>query len=290
MFPEPTELLLIGCLVESIWTQEPNHTHWHQEPTRRHTDKGKFHTWWMESSCVLVQRQPFQFHQQRQSDVEKNKRRCRWRKSHSKIKADDEFGIKMPCKGSDRTCLDCIWKAGEHPIWKSESTCQLVKCAANKYGETRIGRQLIRLLRMKNWRQVIFSSVDTWWNVEHKYGKTRIWQVCHRWWYELWHRRRIGPFCEITVIPEQSQWPIVKDAGPFSKRFNARRWQTFYDLVNVYVFDIGSICVHGNELLRQFTFHRKYSEQSHFEADVRDVWTVDIGTIGLNFWSLKSVG
>ena len=29
-------------------------------------------------------------------------------KNHSKIKADDEFGITIPCKGSERACLDCI--------------------------------------------------------------------------------------------------------------------------------------------------------------------------------------
>ena len=51
-----------------------------------------------------------------------------------------------------------------------------------------------------------------------------------------------------TFIPEQSEWPIAKDAEPFSRRFNARHWQTFFDLVNVYVFDIGSIRVHGKEL------------------------------------------
>ena len=39
-----------------------------------------FHTWWMESSFVLVQHQPFQFYQLSWSDVEKNARRCRWRK------------------------------------------------------------------------------------------------------------------------------------------------------------------------------------------------------------------
>ena len=33
----------------------------------------------------------------------------------------------------------------------------------------------------------------------------------------------------------------------------------FFDLVNVYVFDIGSICIHVKELLRQFAFHQKYS-------------------------------
>ena len=53
-----------------------------------------------------------------------------------------------------------------------------------------------------------------------------------------------------------------------SKRCNARRRQTFFNLGNVYVFDMGSICIHGKELLRKFTFHQKYSEQSHFETDV----------------------
>ena len=114
--------------------------HWHQESTRRHTDEGKIHTWWMESSFVFVQHQPFQFHRMSWSDVEKNAGRCRWRKSHSKIKADDEFGITIPREGSKRACLDCIGKPGEYQIWKSERTSVLVKCAANKYGETRIGR------------------------------------------------------------------------------------------------------------------------------------------------------
>ena len=58
----------------------------------------------------------------------------------AKFKADDEFGLKMPCKGSDRACLECIWKPSENQIWKSDRTSELVKCAANKYGETRIGR------------------------------------------------------------------------------------------------------------------------------------------------------
>ena len=39
-------------------------------------------------------------------------------------------------------------------------------------------------------------------------------------------------------------------------------------LVNVHVFNIGSICIHGKELLGKFTFHQKYREQSHFETFV----------------------
>ena len=36
-------------------SKDPNQIHWHQTPTRRHTDKGKFHTWWMESFFGLDQ-------------------------------------------------------------------------------------------------------------------------------------------------------------------------------------------------------------------------------------------
>ena len=48
------QLLLIGRLVLSIGTSRSNQIHWwHQEPTRGRIDKGKFHTWWLESSLCL---------------------------------------------------------------------------------------------------------------------------------------------------------------------------------------------------------------------------------------------
>ena len=62
--------------------------------------------------------------------------------------------------------------------------------------------------------------------------------------------------------------------------------KTFHYLVNVYVFNIGSICIHGKELLRNFTFHQKYREESHFKAGVRHIWEVDSGTNG---WDCGSV-
>ena len=101
--------------------------------------KGKFHTWWKEPSLVYVQHQPFQFHQLSWSDVEKNARRCRWRKSHSKIEADDDFGLAMQREGSRRACFYCIRKPVENHIWKSV-TSELVEWAATKNGETCDGR------------------------------------------------------------------------------------------------------------------------------------------------------
>ena len=44
----------------------------------------------------------------------------------------------------------------------------------------------------------------------------------------------------------------------------------FCDMGNVYVFHIASICIHGEELLRQFAFHQKY-RRSHNETDVRHI-------------------
>ena len=93
---------------------------------------------------------------------------------------------------------------------------------------------------------------------------------------------------KITIILEQGEWPIAKDAEPFSRRFNAKHWQTFYDLESVNIFDIGSICLQGEELLRQFTFHQKYRRKSVIEANVRDIWTVDIGTISWDFFSVSN--
>ena len=56
----------------------------------------------------------------------------------------------------------------------------------------------------------------------------------------------------------------MKEAEPIFKRFNERQRQTFCDLGNVYVFHIASICIHGEELLRKFTFHQQY-RRSHNE-------------------------
>ena len=82
-----------------------------------------------------------------------------------------------------------------------------------------------------------------------------------------------------TVILAQGEWSIAKDVGLFSRRCNERHRQTFFNLENVYVFHIGSICFHGKELLRQFTFHQKYREHSHNETDVWHTWKVDSRTI-----------
>ena len=53
--------------------------------------------------------------------------------------------------------------------------------------------------------------------------------------------------------------------------------KTFCDMENVYVIYIASICIHGEELLRQLTFHRKY-RRSHNEANVSTCEKIDVRT------------
>ena len=172
---EPTELLLIGCSIESIWTPRSKSNTLTPKTTRRHTDKGKFHTWWLESSFVFVQHQPFQFHQQSWSDVEKNARRCRSRKSHSKIEADDEIWYPDTVWGILMCLLLLHLKARrENQIWKS-NTSELVDWAAAKNGETCKGCLLIKLLRMEWWRKNVFSRVEVWWSAGSKNGETCEW-------------------------------------------------------------------------------------------------------------------
>ena len=47
----------------------------------------------------------------------------------------------------------------------------------------------------------------------------------------------------------QEEWSSAKDAGRILKRCKTRQQQTFFKMVNVHVFDITSMCIHGKELL-----------------------------------------
>ena len=79
------------------------------------------------------------------------------------------------------------------------------------------------------------------------------------------------------------EWSSAEEAKPILKICNRRR-QTFCDMVNVYVFYIASICIHGEELVRQLAFHQRY-RRSHNETDARHVWEIDNRTIRRDLWN-----
>ena len=80
------------------------------------------------------------------------------------------------------------------------------------------------------------------------------------------------------------EWSSAKEAEPILKRYNRRQRQTFCNMENVYVFNIASICIYIQELLRQFAFHQKY-KRSHNETSVRHTWEIDNRTIRRDLWN-----
>ena len=84
------------------------------------------------------------------------------RKSHSKIEADDEFGLAMQRTDSWRATFYCIKKPGENQTWKS-TTSELAKWAASKNRATCWRRLIIKLVRKECWWDLVFSRVEIWW-------------------------------------------------------------------------------------------------------------------------------
>ena len=179
MFPEPTELRLIGCSIESIWTQNPIQIHRHQKPTRRHSNQRKFHTWWVESFVVLVQYQPFQFYSVLWYTGETISTRFRRRTSHSKIATDDE----SYCQDAVARIVLDFSNPGEEKLRKSRSlefNCQerrengatwwrhrFIRSLRSSLQWAIYGKLLFSKLFKMGWRpRLVFSRVENWdWDV-----------------------------------------------------------------------------------------------------------------------------
>ena len=97
MFPEPTELRLIGYSIESIWTQKnPNQVHQHQKPTCRHSNQRKISHVTNGIICCVCSILTISVLQLVSESMEKKSTtRFRRRASHSEVEANDE----SYCKG-----------------------------------------------------------------------------------------------------------------------------------------------------------------------------------------------
>ena len=197
---------------------------------------------------------------------------------------------RWPCKGYDRTCLDCIWKTLGNT--KPESQKVPLSSLNEQLTSTEWNPLFLLAHRTPQNGTMTTSGLLKCGNLVKCREQVTDKPVSNKLVIEIDMDSATAAESDLSLktpfIPEQSEWPSAKDAEPFSRRFNARHWQMFCDLVNVYVFDIGSIFVHGKALLRQLAFHQKYRGKSRFTADVRDIWTVDIGTIGWDFWSVSN--
>ena len=187
MFPEPTKLLLIGCLIESMWTQKSK--------SSTLTPRTNLQTYWQREishvmNGIIILCLFNISHFSAVNSLKAMSKRTQEDAGEARVTAKSKPMMNLVSRCSVRdACLYCITKPGWNQTKKSGSTSELVEWAATKNKETCDGRQLIRLLRMEHWRQVVFSRVEIWWNVGSKNGDTRGWtrihprdrQVCHRW-------------------------------------------------------------------------------------------------------------
>ena len=248
--PEPTELLLISCSLELIWTPtSKSNTLTPKTNSQTILTKEIFtRVEWNHLLCV-VQLYLFQFHQLSWRDVEKNARRCRWRKSHSKIEADDEIRSRDAAKGI-LMCLPLLHqKARGKPDMK-------VKYLLSSWNEQQPRtRRLVMGACPSNYSE---------WNTDEKWS-SQEWKSD-----EMLEARTVRPvavnnpagsftqhtdrfvinnddmdsntvtesdlFVKVTIILAQGEWSSAKDVGPIIKRCNTRQQQTFFNMWNVYVF------------------------------------------------------
>ena len=107
MFPEPIELLLIGCSIESIWTPKSK--------SNTLTPKTNSQTYWPRAISHVTNGIIFcACSALAISGLQSVLKWCRTERkkesgeeSHSKIETDDEFGLAMQRKGSRSACFHC---------------------------------------------------------------------------------------------------------------------------------------------------------------------------------------
>ena len=255
--------------------QNSNTLHWHQKPTRRHTDQGKFHTWWMESSFVFVQHQPFQFYRLCWSNVEKNAKK---NSGEERVTAKSKPMMNLVSRCSERTPDVLASIALQSPV-KTRYESQLpLSPWTEQHHRTGILVEDAYSSSYSEWNEcwqgLVFSRVEIWWidgskNRETCFIRTANGQIVE------------DDDMDSNTIEESDMSlksrsfllrvndRVRKMLDQSSKRCNTRQRKTFCDMGNVHVCNIGISSIHGKELLAKCTFHQKYRKRSHNETDVR---------------------
>ena len=217
----------------------------------------------------------FQFCSLLWSDVEKNTRRTRWRKSRSKIEADDEFNVKMSCK----VCLDCISKLGKNHTWKSIFS-ELANWAVSQNRTTCWRHFLMKLLGMECWKDLILlksGNLKNWWKSKQKDPLYS-------------HSTRTDSLLKtiIWIFYPETESEIIFKSRSFLHRVNdqvrKRQYQSSKDATkdsDKHLWYGECLCLLHYKYLcswwglpRLFKFHQKY-ERSHNVIDVRHIGELD---------------
>ena len=290
--PEPTDLLLIGCSLESIWTPKIQIKHIDTKNQLADTlTQRKCHTQWIESSFVF-ENEPFQFHSLSKVLSERTKKSS----SEGRITAQSKSMMNLVSRFSERT-PDVLASIASESLEKTRHQSQQPLRSWNEQHQ-RTGR-LVSDAWSSNYsvecsRKMVLSrgNLMNWWKKERdlfmnnhplcsqstrtdSLSMTMIWSLTPT---------QIIHVVIIQIILAQGEWLNTEEAKTILKKCNTRQQQTFINMRNVYVFDIGSIWIPGKEKLRNCAFHQKYKKRSRNGTDVRHIWKVDNRTIR---WDLR---
>ena len=133
-----------------------------------------------------------------------------------------KFGIEMQCKGSDRACLDCVWK---NPV-NTKSESQKVPLSSLNVQQTGTTKPVM----------LASSSNSSEWNNDDK------WSSQVRKSGEMSKTSTMKPASDELVIDidmdsntaTESDLALRSRSFLNSSRFHARHWQTFYELENFF--------------------------------------------------------
>ena len=275
MFPQPTELLLIGCLIESIWTP-----------------KSKSNTL-----------------------TPKTNSQTYWPREISHVMTGIIFCVCLPLtriKAKSKPMMNLVSRCSERNPDVLASTATGSPGKTRYESQIPLRSWTEQHLRTEKHVKDAYSSSYSEWNADEKWS-SQEWKSGEV--MEVRTVRRVneqppGLFAEHTdrfIVDDDDMDPDTvaesdmllksrsflhrvndrvrkvqdhssKDATQDSNKHSLIWWMFF-------VFDITSICFHGKGILRKFTIHQKYKWQSHNETDVWHIWKVDSRTIR---WDLRS--
>ena len=276
MFPEPTELLLIGYSIESIWTLKSK--------SSTLTPKTNSQTCWPRETSHVMNGIIFCVCLTLAISVPQIVLKwCRKERKKMQVKKESQQNRSrwwIWSRDAAKGFLMCYLLLHQKAVWKPDMKVNFLWA-----------RQLSSITEQSDLLKTLTHQAAQN-GMLIKLGLLKTGNLMNRWKIEhgdllyshSTHRSRIRNVVKIQIILAQGEWSSAKEAVPMLKRCNKRQRQPLCDMWNVYVFDIGSICLHGEELLRQLTFHQKY-RRSHTKTDVRHIWKVNSRTIRWDLWS-----
>ena len=228
MFPEPTELLLIGYLIESIWTlksksntltpKTSSQTYWPRETS--HVMNGI--TFWVSTSAISVLQIVLKWCRKERKKIQMKK------ESQQSRTPDDKFGLAMQWTDSLCATFYCINKAR----WKTRHESQFPLSSRTEQHH-RTGRPVEDACSSsysewnvdKTWSSQEWKSDEL---MEDRTGatccirhstrtdsllKTIIW---------IYNRNRIRNVVRIQIILAQGAWSSAKEAVPILKKMQQK--------------------------------------------------------------------